>query len=233
MLRALSASLLALSLLAGPAVARADHGAGAFRLGGGSTVFSIEYIPDPEISVILYGLPVTPYLNGVHAGYMVSDSIYLGLQFQFGGQTIDTSGPFGVSIDRVFFTLLPRFTYMIALSSSASLYFGAEAGYSVNGDPDANPDDVFKAGGIGGVSLFVEDSFSIDAEATISFTHHPDSANAGFQAGLHLTFSGWVGGGSTGHSDAGGSQDDGGLAPTPAPTPEPDPYYGDPEGGLE
>ncbi len=241
MSRALYAPLLALSLLtAAPTLAHADYGEGAFRLGAGSTLFSIEHLPEPGSSVILYGLPIIPYQTGIHVGYMLTGEIYLGLQLAVGGMTVDTGGFLG-STDLLQFTMLPRFLYQIPFSSNLNIYFGAESGFSIIGDPDGNPEDIFKVAGVAGVSFFASDSFSIDGDLSFGFTHHPDSGNAGIQVGLNVIFSGWMGGdhaesSSTDERPTSWTHDPGPTlepAAEPEPEPEPEPIYDDPESGLQ
>jgi len=226
-----------MALLSAPAVANADHGAGSIRLGAGSTLLSVEHLPEPGASTILYGLPIFPYQTGFHFGYLLTDEIYLGLQLAAGAVTVDTgSAVFGNS-DILFFTMLPRFAYQMALTSALNVYFGAEAGFSIFGDPDGNPTDIFKAAGVVGASFFATDSFSIDGVLSFGFVHRPDTENAGIQVGLNIILSGWMG---LGDSATSSSQPEperrSDTARDPEPEPEPEdeaPAYEDPEGGLQ
>lgn len=224
-----AAALLASITLSHAPTARADFGEGAVRLGAGPTLLSVEHLPEPDTQVITYGLPPITWLQGFHFGYMLSAELYLGAQLALGGLTIASGGPFGgFNNDTLFFTFLPRFAYLIALSQAVSLFVGVEVGLTIYGDPDGDPDDVFKAGAIGGLHFFATRSFSIDGELGVAFTHHPDSANAGFQVTLGVVLSGWVLGPSGGGSGGGDDTTDGGAPP---PTTQPV-IVADPEGGM-
>ncbi len=232
---ALAIATALLAVLAAPPMARADFGEGAIRLGSGPTLLSVEHLPEPDTQVITYGLPPIAWLQGVHFGYLLTPELYLGAQLALGGLTVDAGAFFGS--DNLFFTFLPRFAYVVALADAVSLFVGVEVGISIFGDPDGDPDDVFKAGAIGGAHFFATRSFSIDGELGIAFTHHPDSADAGFQVTLSVILSGWLGGSGGGGGTAepasggGGAGDDDGGSTEPAWTPEPE--SDDPEGGLE
>ncbi|MBX3275260.1 MAG: outer membrane beta-barrel protein [Sandaracinaceae bacterium] len=226
MVRHLTAAALLASLFTAPTLARADFGEGAFRLGAGPTLLSVEHLPEPDVQIVTYGLP--PLSLGVHVGYMLTEQLYLGAQVALGGQSLTgRAGPFGrFNDDTLYVTLLPRIAYLISVASAVSIYFGAEVGLTIQGDPDGDPDDVFRAGGLAGLHFFATDSFSIDGELGLGFTHRVDSANAGVVVSLGLTFSGWLGGRWSGRRASGG----GGGSSAPS---SPPPSSADPEGGME
>lgn len=223
---------LALLMATAPNLAQADYGAGAIRLGAQVSLFGMEYLPDPDVAALGYGLPGLDYQGaqvGLHGGYLLTENIYIGGQLAIGGASI--VGGFAGG-DVLLVSLLPRFAYEIPISELLAAYVGAEVGVLIVGTPGANMDDSFRAAALGGVHIFAERSFSIDAEASIGFAHHTDFSSAGLTMGINLILSGWIGGGSDG-APAPTASEPPPPGPAPAETTTPPPAYDDPEAGAE
>ena len=173
--------------LSAPA-AYAHPGEGSVRLGAGLAPLQLTHYPEPDVTQVFFGLG--PQTLGLHFGYQVTPEIGIGARLVFGGIHFDS--PLG-SNTLLSFSALPRFEYMITPHGVVAIYFGAEAGFQVFGDPGApNLSEFFLAGGLFGLRIFAETSFSIDLEAQPGFIYDIDSDNAGFMALVYLSFTGWL-----------------------------------------
>lgn len=182
--------------------ARADDGAGAFRLGADLHVLNMRQYPndasfvndDPTIQFGLYnavgGTDEVLYF-APQFGFLVTDSIVIGAHFGLAAVSFNGSDVgFGIHI-------VPFFEYLFSPGETIRPFVGAEVGpriFTIPGPTDAYV--VFAAGGLGGVHIFLEEGFSISPFASIDFLYNSQAERAGYEVVLGVSLEGWVGGGS-------------------------------------
>lgn len=180
--------------------ARADDGAGAFRMAADLHVLNMRQYPndgfndDPTVQFGLYnavgGTEEFLYF-APQFGYLITDSIVIGAHLGFGVVSFAGSDAgFGIHI-------VPFFEYMFSPGETIRPFVGAEVGpriFTIPGPTDAYVNLV--AGGFGGVHIFLEESFSISPFASVDFLYNSNAERAGYEIVAGISLDGWIGGGS-------------------------------------
>jgi hypothetical protein len=203
--------------LGSSSIAHAQHGEGAFRLHADFSVFDVSAYPGFGDATILVGVlsPPGPFFGGLGlglgAGYQFSDMFVIGGRIGFG--YVDVAAPGGTPSGAGLLSLVPYFEILFT-EGDVIPFAGAQAGFQVAFPEASDARAGLLAGLYGGVHLFPVDAFSISPQLWLDFLYNGFTERAGFDIGIIVTLTGWIGG-------SGG----GGGETTPATEEPPPPSY--------